>query len=114
MCNLHWLSRNNTRQRYLAGVIDTTRNRVVEGDAPSKSTSSAKRRKASSEKPDNHTADFEPPIYNLWKQQEKYVGSSHFGNSEVRWLDNLLYLYTDPFAVVVDPFAGGGSAIDLR
>jgi hypothetical protein len=61
----------------------------------------------------NHQAEFEPPVYNIWKQQEKTAGSSHFGNSEVRWLDNLLYLYTDPFDVVVDPFAGGGSTIDL-
>jgi DNA modification methylase len=31
----------------------------------------------------------------------------------VRWLDNLLYLYTQPFDVVIDPFAGSGSTIDL-
>jgi hypothetical protein len=60
-----------------------------------------------------HATDFTPPIYNIWKQQEKTSGSSHFGNSEVRWLDNLLYLYTSPFDVVVDPFAGGGSTIDI-
>lgn len=60
-----------------------------------------------------HDADFDPPIYNIWKQQEKTTGSSHFGNSEVRWLDNLLYLYTNPFDVVMDPFAGGGSTIDI-
>jgi len=60
-----------------------------------------------------HATDFDPPIYNVWKQQDKTAGSSHFGNSEVRWLDNLLYLYTQPFDVVVDPFAGGGSTIDL-
>jgi hypothetical protein len=35
---------------------------------------------------------FQTPIYNVWKQQEKTAGSSHFGNSEVRWVDNLLYL----------------------
>ncbi len=61
----------------------------------------------------NHHTDFSPPIYNIWKQQAKTSGSSHFGNSEVRWLDNLLYLYTEPFDTVVDPFAGGGSTIDL-
>jgi len=61
----------------------------------------------------DHATDFEPPIYNIWKQQEKTGGSGHFGNSEVRWLDNLLYLYTQPFDIVVDPFAGGGSTIDL-
>ncbi len=60
-----------------------------------------------------HATDFEPPLYNVWKQQEKTAGSNHFGNSEVRWLDNLLYLYTKPLNIVVDPFAGGGSTIDL-
>ena len=57
--------------------------------------------------------DWTPPIYNVWKQQTKTPGVDHFGNSEVRLLDNLLYLYTDPFDVIVDPFAGGGSTIDL-
>ena len=56
----------------------------------------------------DHATDFDPPIYNIWKQQTKSEGSSHFGNSETRWVDNLLYLYTSPFDVVVDPFAGGG------
>lgn len=60
-----------------------------------------------------HATDFAPPIYNIWKQQAKTNGSNHFGNSEVRWLDNLLYLYTQPFDMVVDPFAGGGSTIDI-
>jgi len=60
-----------------------------------------------------HATDFDPPIYNVWKQQTKSEGSSHFGNSEVRWVDNLLYLYTSPFDVVIDPFAGGGSTIDI-
>jgi hypothetical protein len=61
----------------------------------------------------DHATDFDVPIYNVWKQQTKSEGSSHFGNSEVRWVDNLLYLYTKPFDVVVDPFAGGGSTIDI-
>jgi len=61
----------------------------------------------------NHETDFELPLYNIWKQQEKTSGSSHFGNSEVRWVDNLLYLYTKTFDVVLDPFAGGGSTIDI-
>lgn len=61
----------------------------------------------------DHATDFDVPIYNIWKQQSKSEGSSHFGNSEVRWVDNLLYLYTKPFDVVVDPFAGGGSTIDI-
>lgn len=31
-----------------------------------------------------HAADFEPPLYNIWKQQDKTPGVSHKGNSEVR------------------------------
>ena len=61
----------------------------------------------------NHETDFDSPIYNVWKQQSKTAGASHFGNSEVRWVDNLLYLYTSPFDVVLDPFAGGGSTVDI-
>src|SRR5581483_7025369 len=61
----------------------------------------------------SHAANFEAPLYNIWKQQTKTPGSSHYGNSEVRWVDNLLYLYTQPFDIVVDPFAGGGSTIDV-
>jgi hypothetical protein len=61
----------------------------------------------------NHATDFETPLYNVWKQQGKTPGTKHFGNSEVRWVDNLLYLYTKPFDVVVDPFGGGGSTIDI-
>lgn len=60
-----------------------------------------------------HLTDFAPPLYNVWRKQEKTPGSSHFGNSEVQWVDNLLYLYTAPLDVVVDPFAGGGSTIDI-
>ena len=31
-----------------------------------------------------HAVDFDVPIYNVWKQQMKTSGLSHFGNSEVR------------------------------
>lgn len=60
-----------------------------------------------------HMADFSPPIYNVWKWQTKSSGASHYGNSEPQIVDNLLYLYTKPFDVVVDPFAGGGSTVDV-
>lgn len=55
--------------------------------------------------------NFTPPIYNVWKKQTKTNAVSHFGNSEVEWLENLLYLYTEPAGIVVDPFAGGGSTV---
>lgn len=59
-------------------------------------------------------ADFTPPIYNVWPfKKEKTNEVSHFGNSEVGIVENLLYLYTEPFDIVLDPFAGGGSTIDI-
>lgn len=60
-----------------------------------------------------HSADFSVPVYNVWKQQAKSDDIEHFGNSEVTWVDRLLYLYTQPFDIVVDPFAGGGSTLDI-
>jgi hypothetical protein len=53
------------------------------------------------------------PIYNIWSFAKKTNEVSHFGNSESRIVDRLLYLYTEPFDIVVDPFAGGGSTIDV-
>ena len=52
-----------------------------------------------------HATDFTPPNYNIWKQQEKTSRSSNFGNSEIWWVDNLLYLYTKPFDVILDAHA---------
>jgi len=60
-----------------------------------------------------HLIDFDPPLYNVWKQQEKTPGLNHPGNTEIRFVDNLLYLYTKPFDIVVDPFAGTGSTADI-
>jgi DNA modification methylase len=57
--------------------------------------------------------DWSPPLYNVWKQQDKTNKTGHFGNSEASFVDRLLYLYTEPFKAVVDPFAGGGSTIDV-
>jgi transcriptional regulator with XRE-family HTH domain len=68
-------------------------------------------------KPDKLAAeyndDFEPPLYTVWTFAKKTNAVSHFGNSEQRIVDNLLYLYTQPFDMVCDPFAGGGSTIDV-
>mgnify|MGYP001571675698 CR=1 FL=1 len=76
-----------------------------------KVTEESLQREVSSVTPHSH--DFEVPLYNVWKQQCKSNAVGHFGNSEARWLDNLLYLYTEPLDIVVDPFAGGGSTIDV-
>jgi hypothetical protein len=57
--------------------------------------------------------DGQRPIYNIWSFAKKSNEVSHFGNSESRIVERLLYLYTEPFDIVVDPFAGGGSTIDV-
>jgi len=57
--------------------------------------------------------DWTPPLYNIWKEKEKTNSSNHFGNSEASFTDNLLYMYTKPFDIVVDPFGGGGATIDV-
>ncbi len=62
---------------------------------------------------DYREPDWSPPIYNVWKVRDKSNAVGHFGNSEAAWVDRLLYLYTEPFDIVVDPFAGGGSTIDI-
>lgn len=56
---------------------------------------------------------FTPPLFNVWTFAKKTNAVSHFGNSEQRIVDNLLYLYTEPFDIVLDPFAGGGATIDV-
>jgi hypothetical protein len=61
----------------------------------------------------DHVVEYEPSAYNIWKQQTKSEGAKHFGNSEVRWVDHLLYHYTQSFDIVVDPFAGSGSTLDI-
>jgi hypothetical protein len=60
-----------------------------------------------------HATDFDIPIYNIWKFKEKSNEVAHFGNTEITIVDNLLYLYTQPFDVVVDPFAGGGTTAGI-
>jgi len=57
--------------------------------------------------------DFTPPLYNIWSFSKKTNKTKHFGNSEERIVDNLLYLYTEPYDIVFDPFAGGGGTVDV-
>lgn len=56
---------------------------------------------------------FTTPLYNVWKWNTCTNGTDHFGKSEQTIVDNLIYLYTNPFDIVVDPFAGGGSTVDI-
>ena len=57
--------------------------------------------------------DFKPELFDIWTFAKKTNEVSHFGNTEVRIVDNLLYTFTEPFDIVIDPFAGGGSTIDI-
>lgn len=51
--------------------------------------------------------DWQVPTTNIWSYGKKTNETSHFGNTEQRIVDNLLYTFTQPFDIVVDPFAGG-------
>ena len=44
--------------------------------------------------------DWKPPIYNVWTFAAKSNAVEHFGNTEERIVDNLLYLYTEPYDIV--------------
>ena len=57
-------------------------------------------------------SEFQPIIYNIWKQQSYDSENTHFGKFPQTFMENLLYYYTKPFDVVYDPFAGGGVTID--
>jgi predicted DNA-binding protein YlxM (UPF0122 family) len=78
-------------------------------------------KKFSETKSDKSVAEFDDwgaedglrPVYNVWRQTAKTNAVSHFGNSEPRWTERLLYMYTQSFDVVVDPFAGGGATLDV-
>lgn len=56
---------------------------------------------------------FQTPLYNVWAFGKKTNETSHFGNTEARIVDNLLYLYTQPLDIVIDPFGGGGATLGL-
>ncbi len=58
-------------------------------------------------------AGFDIPIYNIWTFAKKTNEVTHFGNSEQRIVENLVYACTSPFDIVFDPFAGGGATIDV-
>jgi len=57
--------------------------------------------------------DFSPFLYNIWNSKEGNNDTKHFGQFPPIFMENLLYYYTEPFDVVYDPFAGGGTTIDV-
>ena len=58
-------------------------------------------------------ADWSPQLYDIWNFKNNANSTKHFGNTHVAIVDNLLYRFTQPFEIVVDPFGGGGSTIDI-
>jgi len=62
-------------------------------------------------KPDS--VGWQRPIYNVWAFAKKTNQVGHPGNSEERIVEHLLYLYTNRYDTVLDPFAGGGATIDV-
>jgi len=57
--------------------------------------------------------EWEPPLYDIWNQSKQSNKAPVFGSVPSEFVDNLLYTFTEPFDIVVDPFAGSGSTIDL-
>src|SRR5690606_3819917 len=57
--------------------------------------------------------EWQPPLYNIWTFHKNNNKTKHFGNTAVEIVDRLLYMFTKPFEIVVDPFGGGGSTIDI-
>jgi len=54
-------------------------------------------------------------IYNLWKfdNADEQYGTDYPGRMPGQVVENLLYYYTEPFDVVIDPMAGGGTTVDV-
>lgn len=57
--------------------------------------------------------NFEPQLYSIWNFGKANNNVKHPGYIPPEIIDNLLYYFTKPFDVVFDPFAGGGSTIDI-
>lgn len=56
-----------------------------------------------------------PQIYDVWnfgKLDNKY-GMDYPGRIPGQFIENILYYFTKPFDIVVDPMAGGGTTIDV-
>ena len=54
-------------------------------------------------------------LYNLWKfgRADEQYGLDFPGRMPGQVVENLLYYYTDPFDIVIDPMAGGGTTVDV-
>lgn len=92
----------------IADTVGVTRQALEKDDLPQLSEDIRKVAKVTFSEP-----DYAPPIYNVWAFGKKTNETAHFGNTEQRIVDNLLWLYTGPLDIVVDPFGGGGSTLDV-
>ncbi len=54
-------------------------------------------------------------LFNVWNipNRDKRYGLDFKGVIPGQIAENILYYFTEPFDVVVDPMAGGGSTIDV-
>ncbi len=61
------------------------------------------------------TSDFTPKVYNVWTfdGNDERFGQPHPGRIPGQIVENLLYYYTKPGDLVIDPFGGGGVTIDV-
>ena len=57
--------------------------------------------------------DFKPFIYNIWNTPKQDNERKHFGAFPEVFMENLLYYHTEPLDIVYDPFAGGGTTVDV-
>lgn len=62
---------------------------------------------------DPEFSDLDPPLYDVWKAKASSNATKHPGQTEALFTDWLLYLYTKPGEMVIDPFVGGGTTIDV-
>jgi DNA-directed RNA polymerase specialized sigma24 family protein len=58
-----------------------------------------------------HAIEFEAPLSDFWEHDAQTPDTRQYGSSDDHWIDNLLYFYTQPFDIVVDPFAGAGPMV---
>ena len=53
------------------------------------------------------------PLFDVWKAKTSVNAVKHPGQSDQLFTDRLVYLYTKPGDMVIDPFAGGGPTVDV-
>lgn len=67
----------------------------------------------------NESANYTPPKsqqhFDVWSfgKADTSAGSNIFGRMPAQIVENLLSLYTEPGAIIIDPFAGSGTTIDV-